>query len=106
WPTRTTTARAVPTVSARPAAAAAAAEPDRPPEGPGRSPADRAHRHHRAVPGALHDVAGGELTSAPRLHVAVHPHQSLGDQALRVGTGVDHVGQLQELAQPDRLLTH
>ena len=59
-----------------------------------------------AVPRATerHHVAGHELATAAGLDRPVDGDQPLDHQLLGVGAGVDQVGQLEELTEPDRLV--
>src|SRR5689334_23001491 len=50
-----------------------------------------------------HDVAAEELPSAAGFFLAVDLDLAVGEQVLDVRADVDHVGQLQELTEPDGL---
>ena len=45
----------------------------------------------------------GAVASAPRLRLAVDGDRALGQVRAGLGAGLDHVGQLQQLAEPDRV---
>lgn len=51
-----------------------------------------------------HDVASAQSASAPLLGLAVDGHQALREDVLGLRSGVDQVGQLEQLTEPDRLL--
>ena len=55
------------------------------------------HRHH---------LAAAQLSAAAQLHLAVHVDTSLGDDLLGFRAGVQQVGQLEELTQPDGARPH
>ena len=62
-------------------------------------------RRRRAPRAAQRDhVAVDQLAAAPGLDLAVDGDQALDHQLLGVGAGVDQVGELEELTQPDRLV--
>src|SRR5690606_34632312 len=46
-----------------------------------------------------------ELAAATGLDLAVDQHQTLDQQLPRIGSAVDQVGELEELTQPDRVVT-
>src|SRR6478736_1026430 len=54
----------------------------------------------------LDHVTGHQLAPASGLHLAVDADQALDHQLLRVRAGVDQVRELEELAQPDRLVAN
>src|SRR5690606_30453469 len=51
-----------------------------------------------------HHVPAHELSSATRLDLAAHAHGLVLEQEARVGAGVDHPGELEELTEADGLL--
>ena len=52
-----------------------------------------------------HHVVTAQLTTPAAFRLAVHRDGAVGKQGLRVATGVDEVGELEELSQPDRGIT-
>ena len=71
---------------------------------------ERVRRARRAPCGparARHgdDVAGDELTTTPFVGLTVDAHGAVSHELARLGTGLGEVGELEELTEPDGLVT-